>query len=314
MKIYVGVTDNEWFNFLSNLSVQVGVDEVNFWQPSGESVFKSLKPGELFLFKLHSPLDYIVGGGVFAYSTVLPISLAWDAFKEKNGANSYTEMRRKIVRYRRTSDSGVEDFKIGCILLTQPFFFGESDWFNVPEWKSPIVRGKGYDLNSEAGKFMWKKIENVLAKKEEPDSLDIKVGHIEERDRYGSEILVKPRLGQGTFKILVTDAYNRSCAVTSERALPVLEAAHIRPYSKDGPHEVQNGILLRSDMHKLFDTGYMTITPKLEIEVSRSIKEEFDNGKYYYDYHGSQLLVPERLDQRPSQEFLIWHNENIYKG
>jgi len=311
MKIYVGVTDSEWFDYLSGLPE---IDEVNFWQPSGDSTFKALNPGEMFLFKLHSPRDYIVGGGIFAYATNLPISLVWDAFKEKNGASSYEDMRGRIIRYRRNADSLWEDFKVGCILLTQPFFLNKSDWFKVPEWSSPIVRGKRYYLNSEAGKLIWRKIVNVLYGKEELYLNNTKKGFIEEHDRYGNEMLIKPRLGQGAFKILVTDAYNRSCAITREKALPVLEAAHIRPYSQEGPHEVKNGILFRSDMHKLFDKGYMTVTPKLHIEVSRRIKEEFENGKYYYNFHGEQVHLPQRLEDNPSSEFLTWHNENKYKG
>ena len=63
MKGFVGVTGNDWFAFLSQ---QPGIDEVNFWQPSGTSQFRSLAPGETFLFKLHAPHHYIVGGGFFA--------------------------------------------------------------------------------------------------------------------------------------------------------------------------------------------------------------------------------------------------------
>ena len=81
MKAFVGVTDNDWFAFLSQ---QPGIDEVNFWQPGGNRLFKSLNPGEPFLFKLHAPHHYIVGGGFFAHSTILPISLAWQAFGENN--------------------------------------------------------------------------------------------------------------------------------------------------------------------------------------------------------------------------------------
>ena len=44
---------------------------------------------------------------------------------------------------------------------------------------------------------------------------------------YGDPVLVRPRLGQGTFRVLVTDNYRRRCAVTGEKALPVLDAAHI---------------------------------------------------------------------------------------
>lgn len=93
MKFFVGITDNEWFEMLSNLP---DVDEVNFWQPSGKTTFRALQPGEPFLFKLHSPRDYIVGGGFFAHSTIFPLSLAWDAFREKNGADSLEDMRSRI--------------------------------------------------------------------------------------------------------------------------------------------------------------------------------------------------------------------------
>ena len=107
MKLFVGVTDNEWFDFLSSLQ---DIDEVNFWRPSPSTAFQSLQPGELFLFKLHSPKDFIAVGGVFAYSTILPISLAWDAFSRKNGASSYEEMRTLIVRRRGGPDNRWEDF------------------------------------------------------------------------------------------------------------------------------------------------------------------------------------------------------------
>jgi len=62
MKIWVGVTDDDWFALLS----QLRPDEVNFWQPGGSRTFRALQPGELFLFKLHSPKNFIVGGGHFA--------------------------------------------------------------------------------------------------------------------------------------------------------------------------------------------------------------------------------------------------------
>jgi putative restriction endonuclease len=66
-------------------------------------------------------------------------------------------------------------------------------------------------------------------------------------ERFGEPRLVKPRLGQGAFRILVTDIYDRKCAITQERTLPALEAAHIRPYIDGGAHEARNGLLLRRD-------------------------------------------------------------------
>jgi hypothetical protein len=84
---------------------------------------------------------------------------------------------------------------------------------------------------------------------------------IEEPAMWGDPVFVRRRLGQGTFRVLVTDNYQRRCAVTGEKALPVLDAAHIRPVTEGGQHRLDNGLLLRSDVHRLFDTGYVTVTP-----------------------------------------------------
>lgn len=133
--------------------------------------------------------------------------------------------------------------------------------------------------------------------------------------RYGKEQLIKPRIGQGAFKVLITDAYQRRCAITGEKTLPVLEAAHIKPYSLNGPHDIVNGLLLRRDFHTLFDRGYITVDKSLRVEVSHRIKEDFGNGKEYYAHHGSRLIIlPERREQLPDPGYLEWHNENVYLG
>ena len=166
-------------------------------------------------------------------------------------------------------------------------------------------------MDSEEGKYYWNKLQIILSKRQLTYEPDLKT--VEEKARYGKETLIRPRLGQGSFKIVVTDAYRRSCAITQERVLPVLEATHIKPYADSGPHDVRNGVLVRSDMHKLFDRGYLTITPKLHIEVSHRIKDEFDNGKYYFTFHGQRINLPRSPIEKPSGEFLNWHNENVFR-
>lgn len=300
MKAFIGVTDNDWFDFLSG---QPGIDEVNFWQPGGSHVFRFLNPGEPFLFKLHSPLNFIVGGGFFAHSTILPASLAWSAFGEKNGATSLPEMRKRIEKYRRSTPSS-QDYSIGCILLEQPFFLRKEEWIPVPEdWKLNIVQGKGYDLASGIGRSLWEEVQlRILGKPTRVEEKELEI-----RERYGTPITVIPRLGQGSFRIMVTDVYHRRCAVTHERTLPALEAGHIKPFSDSGPHNIKNGILLRSDIHRLFDTGYVTITSDFRFEVSRRIREEYENGRDYYALNGRPLHLPDKNEFRPGSEFIIWH-------
>jgi putative restriction endonuclease len=135
----------------------------------------------------------------------------------------------------------------------------------------------------------------------------------EEAVAYGNPILVHPRLGQGAFRVTVADAYSRRCAITGENTLFVLEAAHIKPYSKSHSHEVSNGVFLRSDFHTLFDQGYISISPDYEVLVSASIKDQFNNGKLYYARHGKKLIsLPERQNWLPNREYLEWHNAEVF--
>jgi putative restriction endonuclease len=132
---------------------------------------------------------------------------------------------------------------------------------------------------------------------------------------YGKELIIRPRLGQGAFRIAVTDAYSRKCSITGERTLPVLDAAHIMTFSQKGPSITQNGILLRSDIHALFNKGYLTVTDDLKVEVSRRLKEDYPNGKIYYPYHGKSLAnLPLNKSDMPAKDFLQWHYQNIYLG
>ena len=112
MRFYVGVTDDSWFEFLAARRP----DEVNFWRPGGRG-FHAIEPGAPFLFKLHAPNNFIVGGGFFVRHSILPLSLAWSAFAEKNGCASLADLRARILKLRRSAET---DPHIGCTILTAP--------------------------------------------------------------------------------------------------------------------------------------------------------------------------------------------------
>ncbi len=218
-------------------------------------------------------------------------------------------MRRRIGRYRRQEISPFEEVKIGCIMLAEPFFWSEPEWLPVPaDFSRNIVRGKGYDTTEEAGAHLWAEV--ALRQRAVP------FGEVGEAraEMWGAPTLIRPRLGQGTFRSLITDTYRRRCLVTGEKALPVLEAAHIRPVSEGGRHEVANGLLLRSDLHRLFDRGYVTITPDDRFRVSRRLKTEFGNGEPYYPLEGRRLDFPRSPEERPGRELLEWHGDVVFRG
>jgi putative restriction endonuclease len=307
MRAYVGVTDNDWFQFLKERHY---LDEVNFWQPSGNRLFGSLRVGEPFLFKLHSPLNFIVGGGFFAHASILPVSLAWESFGEKNGVSSFGEMRRRIEHYRRIHASSNEDYPVGCILLQSPFYFDRPDWIPAPsDFHLNTVQGKGYEITSGVGRELWERVSMVLSARAKNV---LYAAEAPPMTMYGNPVLVKQRLGQGTFRVWITDAYQRRCAVTDEKALPVLDAAHIKPVSNGGMHRLDNGLLLRSDVHTLFDRGYVTVTASYRFRVSERLRRDFNNGENYFRLNDKVISLPAEEGSRPSKQFLEWHSDTVF--
>jgi putative restriction endonuclease len=310
MKFWVGTTDNNWFNFLAERKF----DEVNFWIPSAKPLLTHAPIGMPFLFKLKNPYNHIAGGGFFVGNSTLPLSLAWEVFGEKNGASSFDEFRRLIGRHIQDQRF---DPDIGCTVIANPFFLKSEQWLQNPVgWSPNIVRGKFYDTDAVEGAYIWDHISafSSLYGSEviRPDLNDVRIE--DDGVRYGEPVLVKPRLGQSAFRVLVTDAYQRRCAITGENTLDVLDAAHIVPYSKSGAHDVTNGLLLRTDFHKLFDKGLVSVTPEYRIKVSPRIRESYFNGKAYYRLDNQPLtILPVHTNLQPDRDRLEWHYKNVYQ-
>ena len=210
-------------------------------------------------------------------------------------------------KYRKMPE-GHADYEIGCLMILHPIFFPEAAWVREPaDWKPNIVQGKTIDLGSMDGARI---LSDCLARSGTPGMIEVPVS----TERFGEPQLVLPRLGQASFRIAVMQAYKRACAVTTEHSLPALDAAHIKPYSDGGEHKVSNGLLLRSDIHRLFDKGYVTVTQDLRFEVSRRLKEDFHNGKSYYSLQGSAIQVPSGNADKPDISMLSWHNSNRFLG
>lgn len=308
MKYWVGVTDNQWFSHLAARRP----DEVNFWQPSATPPFKGAPMGLPFLFKLKRPGNKIAGGGFFVTYSTLPLSLAWEVFGDKNGASTFEEFRGLVAPLMRSSGC-ISD--VGCTVLSNPFFIEAESWIEPLGWSANIVRGKMYSTEEPSGATIWDAIcLHLQASNREPDPLPGQTIREPER-KYGQPVLVAPRLGQSSFRVLVTDAYKRRCAITGENTLVALEAAHIVPYGGDGTHDVSNGLLLRADFHRLFDTGLVTVTPDYRVKISPLIREAYFNGKAYYRMNDMQLAVtPDRLASRPDPDRLDWHNKNCFQA
>jgi putative restriction endonuclease len=306
----VAVTDYGWYEHL----VRLPLSEVNFWRPSDRHQFSAPDFSPLF-FKLKAPHRAIVGFGYFVKWSSLPPWLAWESFGEGNGVANLVAFEQRLaeirgrIRYRPTGLTA----NIGCILLVSPVFFAKDAWIAQPaDWRDRTVSSAAYDLSVGEGRRVWEQCLERADVTTHSFGLPQVAGPA--TPRYGAARMIAPRLGQGTFRISVMDAYERACAVTTEHSLPALEAAHIRSYASQGPHEVRNGILLRADLHRLFDKGYVTVTPDHRLEVSSRLRADYSNGRSYYPLHGQPLRLPPGASERPAREFLLWHNDNTYLG
>jgi putative restriction endonuclease len=307
INLFVANTDNAWFDFLSS---EGDLAEVNFWWP-GETNFRVLQQGELLAFRLKSPRNKIGGFGIFSNHSRLPIQIAWETFSRGNGVPSLEGLRSSIAQLR-TNISVVPSTDIGSTVLVQPVFFPSHLWFDVPKsWSPSIQRGKRYSTDNSEGLELW---DRLLETAKLCNTTNAPGFASQGQARFGAPTLITPRLGQGAFRIAVTEAYGRQCAVTSGKVLPALDAAHIKPYGEGGLHLKSNGILLRKDIHSVFDAGYVTIKDDFTFSVSKKVKEVFNNGEEYLRLHGARLRLPETKTDWPDVELLRWHNKDRYLG
>lgn len=123
----------------------------------------------------------------------MPLSLAWEAFGEANGAGSLNEVRNIILDKSKGDRETQSDFHIGCRILTRPFFFEEWQWMPPTKSFSPnIVRFKSFDSDTVEGRRLWEQVSqhmNWFAGAATPD----------EPVRFGKPQIIEPRLGQGSF-------------------------------------------------------------------------------------------------------------------
>ena len=89
----------------------------------------------------------------------------------------------------------------------------------------------------------------------------------------------------------------------------VLEGAHIQTYLNEKSNHIQNGICLRSDLHRLFDNGLIAIDDRFRIRISKILK-----SSSYEKYNDKQINLPENAENQPSKEALKYHHTYIFRG
>lgn len=331
MRIVVGVTDSRWAAFLRDTPT---LTEANFWQPSPHG-FKALSEGQPFLFKTKAPGKHrgidvpsnsLVGGGFFQEYFELRVSEAWQIWARGNGVSSEAALLSRVQEYRvgRRFEHDPDPY-IGCIALRNLYFAHRGDELpQPPNWSANNVTVEGYDVTGDNRKadadyvlqaFQFMQSNSRVDRDWDRDLIDTDLSW--EGPKFGDPVLALPRLGQAAFRLAVDEAYEYRCAITGSRTYPSLEAAHIRDYaSEGGVHAVSNALLLRSDVHSLYDRGYLGIDPDLRLHVSPELQMNGWNGVEFYEReaNGFRIAVPANLRQQPDRDALAWHYETTFRA
>lgn len=171
----------------------------------------------------------------------------------------------------------------------------------VSNWKDGFFQLDGY---SQDGAIVSQPIEGPLAKeladyesKETAESFDPN-SQSDARDKVLREIV--RRRGQRAFRTKLLRIYGGRCSITNCNIEAILEAAHVTPYLGPDTNKAGNGMLLRADIHTLWDLGLIAINPEsMKLWVSPNLV-----GSEYEKLNNTPPFLPEVLENRPSLEAL----------
>lgn len=196
-----------------------------------------------------------------------------DDFLEKAGPLS-REYSESVKNVKEKLESGVNTPRTGYRFLE------EADWDEVCERFSDLMRRviKAHSVDANSGQLLRE---------------------AEDDDGYAVNAMRKARRSQSKFRLNMMYLYCGRCAISGEMVTEVLEAAHIVGHAEAGINHTENGLLLRSDIHRLFDAGRIAIDPKsLKVVVCRGLEKTM-----YQKFSGWKLRS--RIDgSSPRQEYL----------
>lgn len=128
---------------------------------------------------------------------------------------------------------------------------------------------------------------------------------------------VRQRVNQDFFRTVILASYKNTCCITGLNNPELLIASHIKSWKVSNENEKTNpcnGLCLNALHDKAFDRGFLTVTPDYKIRISKRINDIYEGEsveRFFKYYDGKRILLPEKF--LPSEEFLIYHNENIFE-
>ncbi len=286
----ISPTDNYWFQFLKESGFN---SYVNFWTPTPWNI-KKLKPRSRWYFLLKSPIRQIGGFGEFVEYKNLSANQAWKEYGKRNGSlgkNQFIESIKTYIDKNSEKFGGkpidVNTYEIGCVILKNCQFYDEGNYLRPEnyqiEFATQVVKYKYFN--------QYDPFTNLSTDFDNFNLVN------EPREEYKKEI--NQRKGQSKFKGAILKAYNNKCCISGETCQELLEAAHIQEYLNELSNHIQNGILLRVDLHRLFDNGLLFIDSNYTIHISPILQ-----SAVYKQFDGMKISLPDNSNDYPSKESL----------
>jgi putative restriction endonuclease len=292
----ISPTDKNWFDFLKDSELN---SYVNFWTPTPWNV-RNLSLGNRFYFMLKSPIRKLGGFGEFQEYKNLTALQAWNEFGFRNGRGSKQEFIDSIQQYidKNSSRLGgqeidINTYEIGCISLKNCEFWETEKFINIED----------YDVTFpvQVVKIKYFTTYDPFYNLQE-NSSDFCIIGAPRNDKQN--ISINSRYGQAEFRGKVLRAYDNQCCISGETIPEILEAAHIQEYRNINSNHVQNGLLLRTDLHRLYDNGLIYIDENYVINISNQI-----SSPHYIQYHDKLIKLPSNLHEYPSKDALAKRKE-----
>ncbi len=243
---------------------------------SGATV-KNLKPGDIVIFvRSGDSPHYIHMWGQFSWFNIEPIDSAWEKFGTALGAEDKQNWSELVSRLPALT--GRESF--GAIVV---------DNLVVPVDPIPLASVDVATRNATKGRFLNEsEVLRILGAMEQ--TLPTNKEGYTPNDSDSREIVNRQmlaRLGQPMFRSMALLRYNNTCVISACTISELLESAHICPHRGEKDNHPENSLLLRCDLHTLFDRDLLGINPNhLTVELHPTIRQS-----EYQQYSGVRLLV-----------------------
>lgn len=288
----IAVTDRDWYEYQKRNGF---INRINFWTPKVWKV--AITPGTNVVFKLKKTNnmfgDEIGGYGRFVEYKTQSLDQSWKEFGRRNGCDTKEEYVAKL-----TKGKGNAFTVCGCMVLDDVVFFDE--------FKRLSDYGLSFALNIVTYKNEYSTFPDFGQQKVVSSQSSFSLVIPTKKGKKMQSIT--ERVGQGQFHSDVSTAYNHRCCITGESTPELLQAAHIQDYINKESNHIQNGLLLRIDIHKLFDSGLLYIDQNYHVHVSSLVT----SPEYrYLDNH--LISLPNNPSEYPSKAALQFKEKSYRK-